>query len=330
MIFIIAFAATLALSLAIIPALIRLAARFDFTDKPTERKKHTVPIPLVGGTAMFLAFIVGFIIFIVFYNVDSATYDDILSRQAITAVLVGAVMIWGIGLVDDYTKTRRREFRIWPRIMVKVAAAGLAFAAGIRFTGFTNPLSGYYVTFPVGVQLVLTILWFVGLITAINFMDGLDGLAGSLALLPGCTLFLVAMHMGQGNSAILSVLFLGAVAGFLSYNLRGKVWMGDSGAYLLGYLLAVISLHGIFKQATLISIFIPMLALAVPIIDSLRVVIRRLLARKRPYEADTSGDTTHIHYLLTKGGLKPKYAVALIFLVSACLNLTAIIIMLVA
>ena len=316
--------------MAVMPLLIRLAARFDFTDKPTERKKHTVPIPLVGGTAMFLAFIVGFIIFVVFFNVDSATYDDVLSTQAMAAVLAGAAMIWGIGLVDDYTKTRRREFRIWPRIVVKITAASMAFAVGIRFTGFTNPFSGYYVTFPTGVQLVLTILWFVGLITVINFMDGLDGLAGSLALLPGCTLFLVAMQMGQGNSAIMSVLFLGTVAGFLNYNLRGKVWMGDSGSYLLGYLLAVISLHGIFKQATLISILIPMLALAVPIIDGLRVVIRRILARKRPYEADTSSDITHIHYLLTKGGLKPKYAVALIFLVSACLNLTAIIIMLVA
>lgn len=328
MIYAIAFVVALALTLGLMPLLIKLATRLDFTDKPTERKKHTVPIPLVGGMAMFFAFVVGFILFIVVLDGRVVLYDDALSPVTAAAVLAGAVMIVGVGLVDDYAKTHGRDFPVWPRLLVKVMAAGLAFAAGIRFTGFTNPLNAQYITFPIGVQLVLTVLWFVGLITAINFMDGLDGLAGSLALLPGGTLFFVAMFMGQSNSAILAVLFLGTVAGFLHFNLRGKVWMGDSGAYLLGYLLAVISLHGIFKQATIISIFIPMLALAVPIADSVLVVARRILARKPAHIADAS-DITHIHYRLTKSGLKPKYAVALIFLVSACLNLVSIILLLV-
>lgn len=315
--------------LILTPLFIKLAQRFDFTDKPTERKKHTTPVPLMGGLVMFIAFTVGFLVFIAFMEVDAAYPDDLLGAWEIVAILVGAAMIVGIGFVDDYTKTRGREFPILPRLLIKITAACLAFAAGIRFTGFTNPFTDHYVTFPFGVQLAITVLWFVGLITVFNFMDGLDGLAGLLALLPGCTLFLVAMSMGQTKSAIMSVLFLGAVAGFLRYNLRGKVWMGDSGAYLLGYLLAVISLHGIFKQATMISMLIPMLALAVPIVDSVTVVVRRILARKPAYEADTTSDITHIHYRLTKSGMKPKYAVALIFFVSACLNLTAIILLLV-
>jgi UDP-N-acetylmuramyl pentapeptide phosphotransferase/UDP-N-acetylglucosamine-1-phosphate transferase len=329
MINLIAFAAAVIMVLALMPVFIKLAHKFDFTDKPTERKKHATPVPLVGGAAMFLAFTAGFLIFIAFMEVESAYPDDLLSARAIAAILTGAAMIVGIGLVDDYSKTRSREFPILPRLLIKIAAACLAFAAGIRFTGFTNPFTDAYITFPFGVQLLLTILWFVGLITAINFMDGLDGLAGLLALLPGCTLFLVAMSMNQTKSAIMSVLFLGAVAGFLRYNLRGRVWMGDSGAYLLGYLLAVISLHGIFKQATMISMLIPMLALAVPIVDSITVVVRRILAKKPAYEADTTSEITHIHYRLTKSGMKPKYAVAMIFLISACLNLTAIILMLV-
>jgi UDP-N-acetylmuramyl pentapeptide phosphotransferase/UDP-N-acetylglucosamine-1-phosphate transferase len=278
---------------------------------------------------MFLAFAVGFLVFIAFLGVDSVYPDDLLGPWQLAAILMGAVLVAGIGLVDDYSKTRSRDFPIYPRLLVQVGAACLAFAAGIRFTGFTNPFTDSYIMFPFWAQLVLTVLWFVGLITAINFMDGLDGLAGLLALLPGCTLFLVAMSMGQSKSALMAVLFLGAVAGFLRYNLQGRVWMGDSGAYLIGYLLAVISLHGIFKQATMISMLIPMLALAVPIVDSITVVIRRILARKKAYEADTSSDITHIHYRLTKSGMKPKYAVAMIFLVSACLNLTAIILMLV-
>lgn len=315
--------------LALMPVFIKLAYRFDFTDKPTERKKHTTPVPLIGGAVMFLAFSVGFLIFIGFMEVDAVYPDELLGVWDIVAILAGALMIVGIGLVDDYTKSRGKEFPVLPRLLIKIMAAGLAFAAGIRFTGFTNPVTDAYITFPFWVQLILTILWFVGLITVINFMDGLDGLAGLLALLPGCTLFLVAMNMGQSKSAIMAALFLGVVAGFLRFNLRGRVWMGDSGAYMLGYLLAVISLHGIFKQATIISMLIPILALAVPIIDSLMVVARRILARKPAYIADTTSDITHIHYRLTKTGMRPKYAVALIFLVSACLNLTAIILMLV-
>lgn len=315
--------------LVFMPVFIKLANRYDFTDKPTERKKHTVPVPLIGGLVMFLAFVIGFFIFITFIDMETVTPEDMLNAWQIAAVLTGAVFIVIIGLVDDYSKTRFKEFPIFPRLLVKIAAASLAFAAGIRFTGFTNPFTELYVTFPIWLQFILTVLWFVGLITAINFMDGLDGLAGLLALLPGCTLFLVAMSTGQIKSAIMTVLFLGVVAGFLRFNLRGKVWMGDSGAYLLGYLLAVISLHGIFKQATIISMLIPMLALAVPIFDSIRVVVRRILAKKPAYVADTTSDITHIHYHLTKSGMKPKYAVAFIFLVSACLNLTAIILMLV-
>ncbi|MCL2187478.1 MAG: undecaprenyl/decaprenyl-phosphate alpha-N-acetylglucosaminyl 1-phosphate transferase [Defluviitaleaceae bacterium] len=329
MIFVIAFAVAIGITLALIPLFVKLAFKYDFTDKPTERKRHTVPVPLVGGIAMFFSFTVGFIIFVAVIGVENYYMGDEIGVLGIVAVLAGALLVAGIGFIDDFSKTRFKEFPIWPRILVKITAAGLAFAAGIRFTGFTNPFSETYVVFPIWLQLVLTVLWFVGLITVFNFMDGLDGLAGSLAILPGATLFLVAMYMGQSDSALMAVLFLGVVAGFLRYNLRGKVWMGDSGAYLLGYLLAVISLHGIFKQATLVSMFIPMLALAVPILDSIRVVVKRILARKPAYEADTTGATTHLHYRLTRAGLRPKFAVAMIFLLSACLNLMAIIVMLV-
>ena len=328
MVYLIAFFLALILVLVLMPLFIRLADKLDFTDKPTERKKHEFPVPLAGGAVMFLAFSVGFLIFIVILGVDAHYYFETLSGVEIAAILAGTTLIVSVGLVDDYSKTHGKEFPVWPRVLVQVGAAVIAFAAGIRFSGFVNPLTDAYVMFPIWLQLVLTVLWFFGLVTVFNFMDGLDGLAGLLALLPGATLFLVAMHMGQSDSAIMAVLLLGVVAGFLRYNLKGKVWMGDSGAYLLGYLLAVISLHGVFKSAAVFSMLIPMLALAVPIFDSVLVVGRRLLARKPAHVADSS-DITHIHYRLTKSGVKPQYAVALIFLTSACLNLLAIILMLV-
>ena len=312
----IAFAVVLILMLFFMPIFLKLAHRFDFTDKPTERKKHMEPIPLTGGIAMFIAFTVGFLVFV------------IRQDPAMPFLLLGAAMIVAVGLVDDYSKSKGREFPVWPRLLVHIGAAVVAFAGGIRFTGFENIFTGYYVYLPMWLQFALTILWIVGLVTVFNFMDGLDGLSGLLALVAGSTFFVVALHMGQAESAFLAAVFVAAVAGFLRFNLPpARVYMGDSGAYLLGFVLAAISLHGAFKQATVVSLAIPMLAMGVPIFDGVLVVVRRLLARRPAHVADST-DITHLHFRLLKRGLSPKHAVLLIFLISTCLSLTSIILML--
>jgi UDP-N-acetylmuramyl pentapeptide phosphotransferase/UDP-N-acetylglucosamine-1-phosphate transferase len=315
----IAFFAIFAAVLVLVPIFAKIATRLDFTDKPTERKKHKSPIPMSGGVAMFLAMAVGFLFFVLF-----AEGAD----PALWAVLGGAALIVAVGLVDDLSKARFKEFPVWPRLMVQILAATLAFVAGVRFTGFMNPLTETYVYLPLALQYILTVLWFVGLITAFNFMDGLDGLSGLLALVSGTTFFVVALHMGQPESAFMSVIFVAAVAGFLRYNLPpARVYMGDSVAYLLGFMLAAISLHGAFKQATVISLAIPVLAMGVPIFDSILVVVRRVLARKPAHIADSS-NITHVHFRLLKNGMKPAHAVIMIFLLSACLNLASIILLL--
>jgi len=312
----IAFIAVFILVMFLMPLFLKLANRFDFTDKPTERKKHDAPMPLSGGITMFAAFAVGFLVFVI--------YRD----PAMPIILAGAAMIVAVGLVDDYSKSKGIEFPVWPRLLVHIGAASLAFAGGIRFTGFFNYFTGYYMYLPMPLQFILTVLWIVGLITVFNFMDGLDGLSGLLALVAGSTFFVVALHMGQAETAFLSVVFIAAVSGFLRFNLPpAKVYMGDSGAYLLGFVLAAISLHGAFKQATVVSLVIPMLAMGVPIFDGVLVVARRLLARKPAHIADST-DITHLHFRLLKRGMSPRHAVLLIFLISACLSLTSIILML--
>jgi UDP-N-acetylmuramyl pentapeptide phosphotransferase/UDP-N-acetylglucosamine-1-phosphate transferase len=315
----VAFLVIFIMVLILMPIFSKIAARLDFTDKPTERKKHKFPVPLSGGVAMFIAIVVGFLAFVLF--ADGAD-------PALWAVLGGAAMIVSVGLVDDFSKARGKEFPVWPRLAVQIGAASLAFFAGVRFSGFTNPFTETYVYLPYTLQFILTVLWFVGLITAFNFMDGLDGLSGLLAMVSGATFFVVALYMNQPESAFMAVIFVAAVSGFLRYNLPpARVYMGDSGAYLLGFMLAAISLHGAFKQATVISLTIPMLAMGVPIFDSLLVVVRRVLARKPAHIADSS-NITHIHFRLLKNGMKPSHAVMLIFLLSACLNLASIIILL--
>ncbi|MDR0273379.1 MAG: undecaprenyl/decaprenyl-phosphate alpha-N-acetylglucosaminyl 1-phosphate transferase [Clostridiales bacterium] len=320
----IAFAIVFALAMILMPLLSKFAAKIDFTDKPTERKKHEFPVPLTGGIVMFISMTVGILFFVLIPERTNHESTNI----ALWAVLGGAVMIVAVGLVDDFSKARFKEFPVLPRLLVQIGAASLAFAAGIRFTGFTNPFNDMYVQLPLSLQFVLTVLWFVGLITAFNFMDGLDGLSGLLALGSGITFFVVALAMNQPESALIAAVFVAAVMGFLRFNLPpARVYMGDSGAYLLGYMLAAISLHGVFKQATVISLTIPMLAMGVPIFDSILVVVRRIMAKKPAHIADSS-DVTHIHFRLLKNGVKPAHAVLIIFLFSACLNLTSIILLL--
>jgi len=315
-VYILSFVVVFALIMLSMPLFLKLAHKFDFTDKPTERKKHAAPMPLSGGIAMFAAFTVGFLIFIIHRD------------PVMPFLLGGAAMIVAVGLVDDYSKSKGKEFPVWPRLLVHFGAATLAFAGNIRFTGFFNHFTDTYMYLPIWLQFILTVLWIVGLVTVFNFMDGLDGLSGLLALVAGSTFFIVALYMGQTESALLSAILVAAVAGFLRFNLPpAKVYMGDSGAYLLGFVLAAISLQGAFKQATVVSLVIPMLAMGVPIFDTVLVVARRLLAHKPAHVADTT-DITHIHYRLLKRGLSPRHAVLLIVLISTCLSLTSIILLL--
>ena len=313
MMYFLAALTVLIIVLGIVPLLVRGANRIGFVDRPTERKKHKAPMPLVGGVAMFIGFAIGFSLFIGY------------GKPEYTAIIMGGCLILCIGILDDWYKTKQKEFAIFPRVLIQFAAAALVYAAGIRFTGFMNPFTDSYVWFPPLLQFALTILWIFGLTTVINFSDGLDGLAGGLSAISAGTLFVAALFMGQADSAFMAIVLIGAILGFMRYNMfPAKIFMGDSGANLLGFMLAVISLHGAFKQATLVSLFVPVLALGVPIFDNIFVVVKRFIERKPIYKADLS----QIHYRLLKTGLNPLQAVLFIFLISACLNLTSIILLL--
>jgi UDP-N-acetylmuramyl pentapeptide phosphotransferase/UDP-N-acetylglucosamine-1-phosphate transferase len=171
----------------------------------------------------------------------------------------------------------------------------------------------------------LTVIWLFGVTTVINFTDGLDGLAGGITCISACTLFVVALAKGQDVSALMSITLVGICLGYLRYNkFPAKILMGDAGATFLGFMLGIISLDGAFKQATLISIFIPILTLGLPIFDNIFVVFNRLREGKPIYV----GDASQAHYRLLAKGLSQKQAVYVLYLVSVCLNLSAIILLL--
>ncbi|WP_288222019.1 MraY family glycosyltransferase [uncultured Clostridium sp.] len=299
----------------ITPSIINLSYKYSFTDKPTKRKKHSKETPLCGGLAMFIGF------FIVYFLVNRYS---LLTEKV--WIFLGATLILGIGLVDDYYKTRGKEFPIYPRLIVQLIAAFIIYNAGIAFRGFTNPFTGEYVLLTKTIQLILTITWIFGVTTVINWSDGMDGLAGGLSFISSLTFAAAAIILKQSESITMSLIISGVTLGFLVYNkYPAKIFMGDSGANFLGFMLSIIALDGAFKQATLMSLFIPILALAIPIFDNLFVIIKRFKDGKPVYQADRS----QIHYRLESKGFTPKQVVTYINMVSLAFSLISIILLLI-
>lgn len=295
------------------PILIKLANKIDFLDKPTKRKKHEKAVPLLGGVGFYIAFFCGCFIFI-----------RPLEKEVIH-ILIASLLIFGIGIIDDWYKTKGKEFGVLPRLIIQIVAAIIIYYGGIAFKGYTDPFRNEYIMLPKEISFILTITWILGVTTVINWSDGVDGLAGTLSSIAGTTLFIVALAKNQTDSAMMSILLVGSLIGFLKYNkYPAKIYMGDSGANFTGFILAIIALDGAFKQATVISIGIPILVLGVPIFDNIYVVIKRALKGKPIYAADAS----QIHHRLLATGLKPKQVVVFISLISICLSLSSIILLL--
>ena len=297
------------------PILMKLAFKYNFTDKPTERKKHKGETPLCGGIAMFIGFFLAY--FIAFYNYN---FDEKYG------IFIGALLILIIGVVDDYHKSIGKEFGITPRLIIQLLAAVIVFKSGISFEGFTNPFTDEYITLSPIVQFVLTITWIFGVTTVINWSDGMDGLAGGLSFISAMTFAATAIILGQRPSLLFSLITAGVVLAFLFYNkYPAKVFMGDSGANFLGFILSIIALDGAFKGATILSLMIPILALAVPIFDNIFVIFKRFSEGKPIYQADRS----QIHYRLQAKGLNTKQIVNFISIISLTCSIISILLLLI-
>ncbi len=311
--YLIAFLIAFMIVYILIPQLKKLAIKIDFVDKPTSRKIHKEPVPGLAGLGIFLGFMVTYLIF----------FGEINSKSI--ALFMGSLMILSIGVIDDWFKTKRKEFPALPKLIVQVGAAIVVYQSGVIFYGFTNPITHEYVLLPVILQFLLTVTWIFGVTTVINFVDGLDGLAGGISAISAVTLFVVALAKGQLNSAMMAIILTGALIGYLKYNKQpAQIYMGDAGATFIGYILGVIALEGAFKQVTVLSLLIPILALGVPIFDNLFVVAKRFIEGKSVFKADRS----QVHYRLLSAGLKQRQVVMFLCLVNFCMGLVSIIILL--
>lgn len=250
----------------------KIAAKLDFVDKPNERKIHKDPIPLSGGIGVFLGFITTFILFSYKFNFKSIS------------IIIGPLLMLSIGIFDDWYKKRGKDFFVFPKLIVQIIAAIIVYKVEILFYGFYNPFTQQDVALPVFLQLMFSIIWIFGVTTVINFVDGMDGLVGRLTSISVSALFVVSLAKRQADSAIIAVILVGVMLGFLQYNKHPvKMFLGDSGATFLGYILGIIALDGAFKHVTEIIIFVPILALGVPIFDNL-FVIKRFLEDKPIYQ----------------------------------------------
>ena len=297
------------------PILMKVALKYNFTDKPTKRKKHRGPIPLCGGISMFIGFFIPY--FIVFY-------DHPFKEKY--GIFIGALLILIIGVVDDYYKSIGKEFAIIPRLIVQLLAAIIVYKSGVVFQGFTNPFTNTYVVLPTIIQFILTITWIFGVTTVINWSDGMDGLAGGLSFISAMTFAASAVILSQPPSLLFSLMIAGVVLAFLFYNkYPARIFMGDSGANFLGFILSIIALDGAFKAATILSLLIPILALAVPIFDNIFVIFKRFSEGKPIYQADRS----QLHYRLEAKGLNTKQEVSFISVISLVFSIISILMLLI-
>lgn len=308
----IGFAAALILVLLITPFIIRFAHLVGAIDAPNKRKVHSVPMPRLGGLAIYLAFVGGFIALSpVFGLIDTG-----LKANAAWGILIGGTIIVLTGALDD-------RFELSPKLKLLgiIAAAVVVVLFDMKVEFINIPLASTGHNLGEWLSIPITIFWIVGVTNAINLIDGLDGLAAGVSTISIGTILVLAIMMGNVTVIILCAVLIGSTVGFLFFNFHpAKIFMGDSGALFLGFCIATLSILG-FKQATLVSFVIPLLIIAIPFSDTIFALIRRRLNNK-PWNA---ADKNHLHHCLLRLGLSHRKTVLLIYGLSSIFGLIAIV-----
>ena len=273
------------------PAVGGMARLLGAVDRPGERRRHGRTVPRLGGLALFLGI---FVPALAFLHLD----------REMRGLLLGAAVATTVGAVDDF-----RGLTWWEKLGGQVIAAAIPTGFGIWVHRFTFPILGVHVM-PSWVGRPLTVIGIVAVMNMVNFLDGLDGLAAGVCAISAVTFALIELDLGRPNPAILAAIVLGATIGFLRHNFYpARIFMGDSGALLLGFTLAGISVQGLLKTASLVSLFLPLAVLAVPIIDTSFVVAKRIKHGLPVYEADRS----HLHHRFLNIGYTQTRAVLTIY-----------------
>jgi UDP-GlcNAc:undecaprenyl-phosphate/decaprenyl-phosphate GlcNAc-1-phosphate transferase len=313
------------------PLSMALARRCGALDHPDPRKVHAAPTPRWGGFAIFGGFLLAAA---VLWSLSPA-FGALLAHtpkaspaglgRQFSGILLASALVWLLGTVDD-----RRPLGPLPKLFVQAAAAWVATAHGVLMTGVSLPGQGF-VAFPPWLSQALTFLWIIGFMNVVNLADGLDGLAAGICAIAAGTFVVVCLVQGDKEaaffsrqlqfSAVLSAALCGASVGFLVYNFPpAGVFMGDGGALFLGFMLGAVSLTGTLKTGALISVVIPLLAVALPVTDTAFALLRRWRNGRGLLQADRG----HFHHRLLARGWTPREVTLLVYVITLLLSMATI------
>jgi len=270
------------------------------------------PVPRFGGLAIVAAAVLALGLLALVFDPVRALLG--YSRIELEAVYAGALVIFALGVADDL-----HALKAPPKLLVEVAvAAGMYVVAGVKAATVWLPFGIVNLGYVGG--LLFTIVWIVGITNAFNLLDGIDGAAAGAAIFAFLAVFFASVSLGNPLVALLTVALAGATLGFLRYNFApARIYLGDSGSLFLGFVLAALALRGATKGPTIVAIAIPLVAFALPVMDTLITVVRRA-ARGAPV---MTGDREHLHHRLLAMGLTTRQAAALLYVVSAAFALAS-------
>ena len=292
------------------PIAARLARQLEVIDRPNERKvSRRENIPLLGGLAVGMGFFVA-CAFLVLQAEDPAIYQG-----HIEGVLLGGAVLMAVGAFDDrYTLSWK------PKLVAQLFAAWLAIYYGFRIEHFTEPFELNRWEFHPALMFVVTTAWIVAITNAINLLDGLDGLATGVGAIVGATLTYICWESGQTFGFLVGLALVGALVGFLPFNFSpAKIFLGDTGALLTGFTLSILALEG-YAKATVLTFVVPILALAVPIIDTGLSILRRALRGKPIFDPDKA----HIHHRMLESSGTHRDAVLSLYFLTGCFCVIAV------
>jgi UDP-GlcNAc:undecaprenyl-phosphate GlcNAc-1-phosphate transferase len=308
------------------PLVLRLAIHLGIIDNDgDERRMHDQPKPRVGGVAVFFGF--AFALFAVLGFSSSSPFallpanDQFDAIHKLVGLLFGSLLILGVGIWDDVMHMRARN-----KLVAQIVVALISMLYGFVIPGVNNPFDHNpgtnWIDFPIWIEVPLTLLWYVGMMNAINFLDGLDGLLTGVAAISSIFLFVIAVLHANPVVALVVIALTGAALGFLPYNFNpARIILGDAGSLFIGYVFATVSIIGASKTAIAISVVVPLLVLALPILDTAAAIVRRASSGKRITEADRG----HLHHqLIFRFGLNVRQAVLLLYAVCFVLGAVAL------
>lgn len=303
-----AFIVSFAFTFATTPLVRRFAFKIGAIDIPKDnRRMHKKTTPRIGGLAIIFGFTV-------------ATLCFAQPSRQLYGTLSGAAIIAIMGVIDD-CKNLPAKLKFVIQI---IAALVVVFAGDIKIDVFTNPnflSDNPYWVLPEWLSVTLTVIWIVFITNAVNFIDGLDGLAAGVSAIVSISLVFISIRVGEYSIAILGIALMGSCFGFLPFNFNpAKIFMGDTGSTFLGFMLATLSIQGVFKSYAVISFAVPLLILGLPLFDALFAMIRRILRGQSPMTADRG----HLHHRLVDMGFSQKQTVFILYAISGVLGITAV------